>query len=75
MELENKTFGVINHLNFDLKAPREKRLPQLDELEEIRMDAYENVQIYKERMKKWYDKFIHRRSFDKVSWCFYSIRG
>jgi len=42
---------------------REKRLLQLNELEEIHSDAYESSKIYKEKMKTWHDKHIHRREF------------
>ena len=36
---------------------------QLNELEEVRLNAYESSRIYKERAKRWHDKFIHRREF------------
>jgi len=34
-------------------------------LEELRMDAYENARIYKERTKKWHDKHIIQRDFKR----------
>ena len=34
---------------------------QLNELEEICLDAYESSKIYKKRMKRWHDKFINKR--------------
>lgn len=36
----------------------------LNELEEFRMDAYENARIYKERTKYFHDKRILRREFE-----------
>lgn len=36
---------------------------QLNELEEIRLDAYDSSRLYKERTKQWHDKFINRREF------------
>ena len=36
---------------------------QLIELKEIRLDAYESSRIYKERVKRWHDKFINHREF------------
>ncbi|XP_074314410.1 uncharacterized protein LOC141649625 [Silene latifolia] len=36
---------------------------QLQELEEIRNDAYENASIYKARTRAWHDKMISRRVF------------
>ena len=41
----------------------EKRLLTLNELDEIRHEAYENVKIYKERTKAWHDKHIMRKEF------------
>ncbi|XP_015583459.1 uncharacterized protein LOC107262403 [Ricinus communis] len=41
----------------------EKRLLQLNELEEIRLDAYESLRLYKEKIKRWHDKRILRREF------------
>ncbi|XP_015575040.1 uncharacterized protein LOC107261293 [Ricinus communis] len=43
----------------------EKRLLQLNELEEIRLDAYESSRLYKEKTKRWHDKGILRREFKK----------
>jgi hypothetical protein len=36
---------------------------QLQELEEIRNDAYESARIYKEKMKAFHDKMISRKEF------------
>lgn len=35
----------------------------IHELEELRLDAYGNAKIYKERTKRWHDKRISRRKF------------
>ncbi|XP_015583106.2 uncharacterized protein LOC107262330 [Ricinus communis] len=39
------------------------RLLQLNELEELRANAYENARIYKERSKIWHDKHIREKHF------------
>ena len=44
-------------------AAGEKRLLQLNEMDEFRNDAYENAKFYKEQTKKWHDKQILRREF------------
>ena len=41
----------------------EKRLLQLNEIEEIRNDSYESAQIYKDKTKKWHDKQLIRKEF------------
>ena len=55
IELENKSFWVVKLLNFDLRTTGEKRLLQLNEMEEIRNNAYENAKIYKDKAKGWHN--------------------
>ncbi|XP_061355003.1 uncharacterized protein LOC133299553 [Gastrolobium bilobum] len=45
----------------DEKTAGEKRLLQLEELEEFRGNTYENHKLYNEKMKKWHDKRIRNR--------------
>ena len=52
LELEYKSMWAIKKLNFDFQAVKEKRLLQLNELEELRNEAYDNVRIYKDKIKK-----------------------
>jgi len=56
VKLEHKAFWAIKHFNFNLKSAGEKGMLQLNELEEIRLDAYERSWIYKEIAKRWHDK-------------------
>jgi hypothetical protein len=45
-----------------------KRRIQISEIEEMRLKAYENASIYKERIKMWHDKRLKKKEFkgDKV---------
>ena len=63
LELEYKAMWAIKKLNFDFKAAKEERLLQLNELEELRNEAYDNAKIYKDKTKKWHDQRILRREF------------
>ncbi|CAM8954730.1 unnamed protein product [Rhodiola kirilowii] len=63
VELEYKSFWAVRELNFNMKTAGEKRLLDLNELDEIRLDSYENAKIYKQKQKKWHDKKILRKEF------------
>ena len=63
LELEYKAMWAIKKLNCDFPTAKEKRLLQLNELEELRNEAYHNAGIYKEKTKKWHDQRIMRKEF------------
>ncbi len=64
LELEHKAYWALQQLNVDPKLAKEKRMFQLNELEEFRMFSYENVKLLKERLKKWHDNHIRVREFE-----------
>ena len=63
MEIEYKSWWAIKKLNLDLGRAVLKRLLDINELEELRNDAYLNSKIAKDRLKKWHDQLISRKSF------------
>ena len=69
LELMYNAMWAIKKKNFDFQAVKEKRLLQLNELEELRNEAHDNARIYKDKTKKWHDQKIMRKEFrvgDKV---------
>lgn len=65
IELEHKAYRAIKALNMDYATAGEKRVLEIHELEELRLDTYENAKIYKEQTKKWHDKRISRKEFNE----------
>ncbi|CAN6695187.1 unnamed protein product [Malus baccata var. baccata] len=63
VELEHKAHWAMKAFNFELDAAGVHRKLQLNELEEIRNEAYENARIYKEKTKAFHDKMIRGKSF------------
>ena len=63
VEIEYKTWWAIKKLNLDLGRASLKRFLNLNELEELRNDAYLNSKISKERSIKWHNHMVARKNF------------
>nr|GEX27084.1 reverse transcriptase domain-containing protein [Tanacetum cinerariifolium] len=64
LELEHKAYWALKHANFNLKTASDHRKLQLNKLNELRDQAYENSLIYKERTKKLHNDKIKNRIFN-----------
>ena len=64
VQLEHKAYWAIKAFNSNLDDASHLRKLQINELEEIRNDAYEKSKIHKARIKEFHDKRILRKTFD-----------
>nr|GEW10129.1 reverse transcriptase domain-containing protein [Tanacetum cinerariifolium] len=64
IELEHRAYWALKHVNFDLKTAGDHRKLQLNELNELRNQAYENYVVYNKRTKKLHDSKIKNRIFN-----------
>ncbi|CAN6567584.1 unnamed protein product [Malus baccata var. baccata] len=63
VELEHKAHWAVKKFNMNLDEAGSHRKVQLNELDEIRREAYENASIYKEKTKAFHDKMIRGKTF------------
>ncbi|CAN6718900.1 unnamed protein product [Malus baccata var. baccata] len=63
VELEHKAHWAVRKFNMDVDAAGIHRKLQLNELEEIHNEAYENARLYKEKTKAFHDRMIRTKSF------------
>ncbi|GJV78930.1 reverse transcriptase domain-containing protein [Tanacetum coccineum] len=59
IKIEQKAYWALKQCNMDLTLASKSHFMQLNELAELRDNAYENTRIYKERTKKWHDSILH----------------
>ena len=69
VEIEYKAWWAVKKLNLDMGRAGLKRLLDINELEELRNNAYLNSKIAKDRLKKWHDQLIAHKNFNKETKC------
>ena len=60
IELEHKTYWTIRQLNMDMQAMSEKRLLQLNKLDEFRNNSYEKLRFIRRKPRHVMTSISHR---------------
>ncbi|KAL2330512.1 hypothetical protein Fmac_018093 [Flemingia macrophylla] len=63
MEIEHRAYWAVKTCNFSIDLTGEEKKLQLNELDEIHLEAYENSKFYKEKTNKFHDSLIARKDF------------
>ena len=63
VEIEHRSYWAVKSCNMEIDHSGAQRKLQLQELEELRLEAYENSKIYKEKVKRFHDSLIGRKEF------------
>ncbi|GKB02269.1 reverse transcriptase domain-containing protein [Tanacetum coccineum] len=66
IKLEHKAYWALKHCNFDLKFAGDHWKVQMNELNELRDQAYENSLIYKEKTKKFMTHYTNQEAVFNV---------
>eukprot|EP00253_Pinus_taeda_P034892 PITA_34892 len=68
IEFQVKTFRTTTQLGMNLNEAQEQRLMQLNELDEIRQDAFHRTMLVQDQRDRWNDKFIKKNIFHPGDW-------
>ncbi|XP_050875453.1 uncharacterized protein LOC127079087 [Lathyrus oleraceus] len=63
VEIEHRAYWAVKSCNLEMQQAGIERKLQLQQLEELRLEAYESSRIYKEKTKHFHDKMISRKEF------------
>ena len=63
MEIEHCAYWAVKSCNMEFDEASMERKLRFQELEDIRLEAYENSKIYKEKVKRFHDSRILRKEF------------
>ena len=76
VELEHRAFWAIKKLNLSLDQAGKERLLQIQELQELQNESYQNAEIYKAKNKAFHEKlFMFMIRYDFIILVLNSFQG
>ena len=63
VEVEHRAYWAVKEMDMKAQDCEEERKLQLQELEELRLEAFDSTMWYKERTKLWHDKNLRVKEF------------
>ncbi|RDY07554.1 gag-pol, partial [Mucuna pruriens] len=63
VELEHRAYSIVKQCNLAYDQAGKQRQFQLQELDELRLEAYENSRFYKQKVKHFHDQKILKKEF------------
>lgn len=68
IEFQIKTFKTTTDLNLELTEAQKQRIAQLNELDDIRQEAFQQTDLVQQQRATWHDKFIKKKEFALGDW-------
>ncbi|XP_059076688.1 uncharacterized protein LOC131875962 [Cryptomeria japonica] len=68
IEFENKTLCTATKLGNELSEAQKERILQLNQLDELRKFALQNIILIQQHCMKWHDKYIKTKPFHSSDW-------
>lgn len=68
IEFQIKTFRTVEDLNLELIEAQKQRVAQLNELDEIRQESFQQTDLVQQQKATWHDKFIKKKEFAPGDW-------
>ena len=63
IEFEIQTLRITHEVGLDLTKAQINRLQQINELDEIRLSALQNIALIQQQRAKWHDALIKNKVF------------
>ena len=68
IDFQIQTYKIAVQLDLDLLEAQKQRMTQLNELDEIRQEAFQKTSLVQQQRSRWHDKYIKEKKFHPGDW-------